>query len=101
MDLLRRIKSLIVHRHYRYTVKAADKLETDDLEEEDVFESIRQRRADQQNPAIDKTTGRKALCHRKHQLQRDAHLQQGAIRREAGEEVYYIFVSAKRSKFGD
>lgn len=40
MDVLTRIKRLIVRRQYRFTAKALDELENDGLDEADALEAI-------------------------------------------------------------
>ena len=101
MDVLLRIKSLIVRRQFRFTVKAADEMELDDLEEEDVLESILG--AARINKTLRSTArpGEKLYVIQNASYTGKLIYSKGAIRREAGEETYYIFVSAKRSRFGD
>jgi len=101
MDVLHRIKSLIVRRQYRFTVKAADELEVDDLEEEDVFESILN--AERINKSLRSTSrpGEKLYVIESASYRGTLIYSKGTIRREAGEEIYYIFISTKRSRFGD
>ena len=101
MDILLRIKSLIVRRQYRITVKAADEMELDDLDEEDVLESILGARRISKTLRSSTRRGEKLYVIENASYKGKLIYSKGAIRREAGEEVYYIFVSAKRSAFGD
>lgn len=101
MDVLHRIKHLIVRGRYRFTYKALRKLHLDGLEPEDALESnlnastikkaIRSRSRDRIESreklyVIENFSYRGALIYTK-----------GKIAREAGEEVYYLLISSKRS----
>jgi hypothetical protein len=100
MDVLRRIKSLIVRRRYRFTVKAADELEVDNLEEEDVFESILNATRISKTLRSTSRSGERLYVIESANYKGTLIYSKGAIRQDAGEEVYYIFISAKRSRVG-
>lgn len=97
MDVLSRIKSLIVHRRFRFTVKAADELEIDELEKEDVFESILNAKRIKKVLRSSRGRGEKLYVIESKNYKGTLIYSKGTIRREAGEEIYYIFISAKRS----
>ena len=105
MDVLQRIKHLIVRGRYRFTYKALIELHADGLEPEDALESIlnaqaikktiRSRRPDRVESreklyVIENFTYRGTLIYTK-----------GKIAREAGEEIYYLLISSKRSTLAD
>lgn len=101
MDILHRIKHLIVRGRYRFTYKAARELHADNLEPEDALESI-----------LNATTIKKSI--RSRSIRRGESREmfyvienfsyrgtliytKGKISREAAEEVYYLLISSKRS----
>lgn len=105
MDILVRIKRLIISRRYRFTDKAADELKNDGLDLEDALESIL-------NAQLLKKTLRSKSPHRSHAGEKLYVIEsinysgtliytKGKIGQEAGEQVFYIFISAKRSTLGD
>lgn len=104
MDVLQRIKHLIVRGRYRFTYKALQELYADALDPEDALESIlnaraikktiRARTAARPGPwenlyVIEGFTYRGTLIYSK-----------GKFSREAGEEVFYLLISSKRSTSG-
>lgn len=101
MDVLVRIKRLVVARRVRFTTKATEERERDGLTVEDVLESI-----------LNANAIKKVLRSRSPRRRRSAeHLyviesptftgtwvySKGTIRQQRGEEVFYVFVSAKLS----
>lgn len=104
MDVLHRIKRLMIQGKYHFTQKASDELALDELDRADAVEAIvnsthiskvlRSRspfrgRADEKLYVIEGFSYGGTLIYTK-----------GKISREAGEEVYYIFISSKRSTYG-
>ena len=105
MDILARIKRLIVRRRYRFSVKALVELDADGLEPEDALEAVlnaqavkktlrsqspRRGRALEKLYVIESFSYRGALLYTK-----------GKIARESGEEVYYFFISAKAFRYAE
>jgi hypothetical protein len=99
MDVLVRIKRLVLHGSVRFTEKARAEMEADDLGPTDIVEAI-------VNPqAIDKTLRSRSRL-RRHAGERLYVIKsfnysgtliytKGAIVREAGQESFYVFVSSK------
>ena len=105
METLQRIKHLIVRGHYRFTYKALQELYADALDPEDALESILNAQAIKKtirsrSPntielreklyVIESFTYRGTLIYTK-----------GKISRQAGEEIYYLLISSKRSTVTD
>lgn len=105
MDVLNRIKSLLVRGRYRFTRKAVLELHADALEPEDALEAIlnaqtikktlRSRAAlkgqrREKLYVIESFTYRGTLVYTK-----------GKFAREGGEEFYYLLISSKISTLGD
>ncbi len=99
MDVLLRIKRLVLRGQVRFTEKARDEMEADDLGAIEVLESI-------VNAQTIAKTLRSRSQHRRHGGEKlyviksfsysgTAIYTKGAIVREAGQEVFYILVSAK------
>jgi hypothetical protein len=99
VDVLVRIKRLVIARRVEFTLKAEQERLRDGLTVEDVFESV-----------VNANAIRKVLRSRSAgRLQRHERLYviesptftgtwvytKGTIRRKAGQEVFYVFVSAK------
>lgn len=99
MDVLLRIKSLVVRGQVRFTGKAQDEMDRDDLGRVEVLESIlnaqiiqkvlrsrspRRRHAGEQLYVIKSFSYQGTLIYTK-----------GGILREAGQDTFYILVSAK------
>ena len=101
MDILLRIKSLIVRRQYRFTVKTADEMELDDLNEEDVLESILGAIRISKTLRSTVRQGERLYVIESRSYQGKLIYSKGTIRREEGQDIYYIFVSAKRSRFSE
>ena len=105
MEVLSRIKHLILQGRYRFTRKALGELRMDDLDKVDALEAII-------NANIIKKTIRSKSPHRAGLRERLYVIEgftyrgtliytKGKITREAGEEVYYVLISSKRSTYGD
>ena len=105
MDALLRIKRLVVRGRIRFTRKARDEMEADDLTRGDVAESIvnasviekivrsrsvRQGRAQERLYVIKGFTYGGTLVYTK-----------GKIARQAGREIFYVFVSAKIATYAE
>lgn len=105
MDVLTRIKRLIVRRRYRFTAKAEIELEADGLAEADLLESILSARRIKmaivsRNPeAIDQREMLYVI--ESPNYQGTLVYSKGKIAREAGEDIYYVFISSKRSRIGE
>ena len=105
MDVLQRIKHLIVRGRYRFTYNALRELHTDALDPEDVLESILKAQA------IKKTVRSRGLAKRgsreklyvieSFNYRGTLIYTKGKFAREAGEEIYYLLISSKHSTFGD
>lgn len=102
MDVLLRIKQLVARRRYRFSRKAADELEADGLERDDAVEAvlnapmiqkiIRSRRR------VRASSREKLYVIESFSYTGTLIYTKGKIAREAGQEVFYFFVSAKRSR---
>lgn len=103
MDTLARIKRLIVRRKYRFSYKSLAELDQDDLEPDDAIEAVL-------NAQVIKKTlrsrsragpGEKLYVIESFNYSGTILYTKGKIAREAGEEVYYFFISAKASRYAD
>lgn len=101
MDVLTRIKGLILRRRYRFSEKALDELAADGLEEADILESI-------MNADRIKKTIRSSVRPRDKRYVIEAHDYQGTLiytkgkfAQQAGEEIFYFLISSKRSRRSD
>lgn len=105
MDILARIKRLIVQGHYRFSEKSLNELEADGLIPEDALEAVLnanmiakilrsrgERRSKQ---------GEKLYVIKSFNFSGTLLYTKGKFAREGGEEVYYFFISAKASRYGD
>ncbi len=105
MDVLVRIKRLVLKRAVRFTQKALEEMDYDDLTEDDVceavmnaqsiFKSLRstspnRTRSDEKLHVIKSFTYSGVLIYTK-----------GKIARFEGEETFYVFISSKIATFGD
>jgi len=101
MDVLTRIKRLIVSNRYRFTDKATDELQNDGLVFEDALESIL-------NAQVIKKTLRAKGSNRRHCRESLYVIEsrnysgtliytKGKIDQEHGQPIFYIFISSKRS----
>ena len=99
MDALIRIKRLVIARHVQFTLKAETERIRDGLAVEDVLESIlnangikktlRSRSTSRSRP------GERLYVIESPTLTGTWVYTKGTIRRSAGQEVFYVFVSAK------
>ncbi len=105
MDILNRIKRLIVRRRYRFTVKALDELDADGLTRNDVLEAIL-------NAQAIKKTLRSRSPHRGSAREKLYVIEsfnfggtliytKGKIANQLGKQVYYVLISSKRPTLGD
>src|SRR6267142_26203 len=105
MEVLIRIKRLILSGRYRFTVKALDELKDDGLEQEDAVESIL-------NATFSSKTLRSTSPHRTRAGEKLFVIKsfnysgtfiytKGKFRQEEGEPVFDILISAKRSTIRD
>jgi hypothetical protein len=99
MDTLLQIKRMVARGHVRFTDKARHEMEVDGLDAPEIVESILNAQT------IDKVL-RSSSSRRRHSQERLYVIKsfsfsgtliytKGAIVREAGQDVFYIFVSAK------
>ena len=105
MDTLRIIKRLVLRGWLRFTEKARGEMERDALTVDDVVESIANAQA------IDKTVRSRSATRRSSRerlyviksfnYEGTLIYTKGAIVREEGHEVFYIFVSAKVATLGE
>ena len=104
MDVLARIKRLVLRRHYRFTVKAQEELQLDGLLRQDAIESILNAQS------ITKTL-RSTSLQRRHAGERLYVIEsfnysgtliytKGKITKDEGVTTYYLLVSSKRATIG-
>ena len=105
MDVLLRIKRLVAGNCYRLSNKAADELASDGLAPQDAVEAILnaqsikktlRSRSDRRN-----VSGEKLYVIEGFNYDGSLIYTKGAIKREAGQEIYYLFISSKISTLGD
>lgn len=105
MEVLSRIKRLVAHGRYRFTEKARLELEDDGLTPDDAAEAILnaqainkvlRSRASDRHPG-----GEKLYVITNFNYAGTLIYTKGKITREAGQEVFYLLISSKRSNFGD
>jgi len=101
MDALKRIKGLIVRRRYRFSEKAADELAADGLEEADILESIVNADRIKKTMRSSVRPGEKLYVIESPDYHGTLIYSKGKITREAGEEIYYVLISSKRSIRGN
>ena len=105
MDALVRIKRLVLRGCLRFTEKARDEMDADGLTAGEVVESI----VNAQNIAQtlrSRSRARRYAGERLYVIKSFSYdgtliYTKGTIVREAGREVFYVFVSAKVATFGD
>lgn len=105
MDILNRIKRLVTRGKYRLTIKAEAELALDGLTPDDAIESILNAEA------IKKTL--RSLATAQHRGGEKLYViesfnyggtliyTKGKITQEAGEEIFYVFISSKRATLGE
>src|SRR5438477_5147977 len=105
MDILARIKRLVVSDRYRFTVKAGAELDDDGLSEQDAIESILnaqfiKKTISSTSPSRTRA-GEKLYVIESHNYSGTFIYTKGKIGQEQGQSVLYIFISAKRSTVGE
>jgi hypothetical protein len=105
MDVLVRIKRLVLHGWVRFTQKARDEMDADDLTVDDVVESIVNAQAVakvlRSRSGSRRHAGEKLYVIKSFTFSGTLVYTKGAIVREAQREVFYVFVSAKRATLGE
>ncbi len=104
MDILLRIKRLVVRGAIRFTEKARHEMELDDLTAEDVIESILNAQAigktvRSRSPQR-RTTGEKLYVIQSFSYDGTLIYTKGAFAREGRREIFYILISAKIATSG-
>jgi hypothetical protein len=101
MDVLKRIKGLILRRRYRFSYKARDELVADGLEETDILEAIMN--ADRIKKTIRSSArpGEKLYVIESPDFHGTLIYTKGKFAQEAGKEIFYFLISSKRSKRGN
>lgn len=105
MDILSRIKGLVLHGRVRFTLKAREEMRADALEISDVVEAILNARS------IDKVlrsrsprrseAGERLYVIKSRNFQGTPIYTKGKIDRYQGETYFYVFISAKHPTMGD
>ncbi|HKQ49054.1 MAG TPA: hypothetical protein VJZ71_13370 [Phycisphaerae bacterium] len=101
MDVLTRIKGLILRQRYRFSEKAADELDADGLQEADVLESIMN--ADHIKKTIRSSahTGEKLYVIESPDYHGTLIYTKGKFTKLEDEEIFYFLISSKRSRRGN
>jgi hypothetical protein len=105
LDILNKIKRLLVRGQYEITLKAQTELDADGLRPQDAIEAIL-------NAHLIKKTIRSRSRHRAQAGEKLYVIEgsnftgtyiytKGAIKRQAGEEIFYLLISSKISTYGD
>jgi hypothetical protein len=105
MDILLKIKRLVLQGRVRYTVKAYDELESDGLDTDDAAESILNAQMIEKtlrSRSASRTSRREKLyVIRSFNFSGTLIYTKGKIAREPEGEVFYVLVSAKITTVGD
>lgn len=105
MDALWRIKRLLALGRYEFAEKALDELEADDLLPQDAVEAVLNaqtiRKTLQSTSAVRSTKRERLYVIEGFSYSGALLYTKGKITSIAGEEVYYFFVSSKRSRHPD
>jgi hypothetical protein len=105
MDVLLRIKRLAVRGQVRFTEKAREEMEVDDIGVTDVIESIVNAQAItktlRSRSSSKRRSGEKLYVIKGFNFEGTLIYTKGAIVREAKREIFYIFVSAKIATFDE
>ena len=101
MDVLTRIKGLILRRRYRFSRKARDELVADGLEETDTLESIMNADRIKKTIRSSERPGEKLYVIESPDFHGTLIYTKGKITREADEEIYYFLISSKKSRRED
>ena len=99
MDILVRIKRLVVARRVEFTIKATEERLRDGLTVEDVFESIVNANAIKK-VLRSRSVARRGMTERLYVIESPTFTgtwvyTKGTLRRKEGQEVFYVLVSAK------
>jgi len=97
MDILTRIKQLIVREQYRFTSKAKNELLADGLDEADVLESILNADRITKTMRSSVQSGEKLYVIESRDYHGTLIYSKGKISPETDQEIYYILISSKRS----
>ena len=105
MDILTKIKQLVLHGRVRFTLKAREEMRADDLGVSDVVEAILNARSivktlRSRSPRRSKA-GEKLYVIKSSNYRGTPIYTKGKIDRHQGEAVFYIFISAKIPTLGD
>ena len=102
MDILHRIKRLLIRGHFKFSFKAAHEMDVDDLEEADVVEAVMNATeiAKTLRSSSPRGHGEKLYVIKGNTYDGTEIYTKGKITRDGDEEIYYFFVSSKRSTFG-
>jgi hypothetical protein len=105
MDVLARIKRLVVRRAVRFTKKARDEMDLDCLTAEDVFEAILNAQTIfktlRSHSATRRHSGEKLYVIKSFSFGGTLIYTKGTIVREAGQETFYVFISSKIATFDE
>lgn len=105
MDILIRIKRLVARGQYRFSRKALDELELDGLDPQDAVEAVLN--AQTVLKVLRSTSSQRSSSKEKLYVIEAFNYSgtllytKGKITKQGGEEVYYFFVSSRRSRFTD
>lgn len=104
MDVLSRIKRLVASRRNRSSLKALHELDCDGLEAQDAIESVLNAQRIAKTIRSRSSPGSRGIC--LYVIESfnysDALLYtKGKIAREAGQTIYYFFISANASRYHD
>ena len=98
MDILSRIKQLIVRKKYRFSRKATDELALDGLEEGDVLESIVNADRISKTMRSSVAPGEKLYVIQSRSYEGTLIYSKGKFAQEGDEEIFYFLISSKRSR---
>jgi hypothetical protein len=105
MDVLVRIKRLVLHGWVRFTEKARHEMDADDLTVDDVVESILNAQAIaktlRSRSGSRRHAGEKLYVIKSFSYGGTLIYTKGTLVREAQREVFYVFVSAKLATLGE
>ncbi len=105
MDVLHRIKWLVVRGRCRLTYKAVLELHADGLDPDDAFEALLNAQAIKKvlrsKPRAGARGAEKLYVIESFNYRGTLLYTKGRFAREAGEEVYYLLISSKISTFAD
>lgn len=105
MDVLLRIKRLVLRGWIRFTEKARDEMEAEGLRAGDVIESIANAQAIaktlRSRSRAKRYPGEKLYVIKSFSYDGTLIYTKGAIVRQAEQEVFYVFISAKIATFGE